>query len=51
MRLIDADELLNFFDSPSAGTNEVIRDLVSKYTNTVIGSMYEDDAIKIGAIL
>ena len=43
-RLINADELLNFFDNDTSGTNDIIWDLVDEYSN-VDGNIYEDEAV------
>lgn len=44
-RLIDANKLKEFFFSESSGTEEILQDLVMRYsTKTNTGYIYEDDA-------
>lgn len=45
MRLIDGDDLKDFFFSPESGTEEIIRDLMSKYNLDYIHDVNENDVM------
>lgn len=44
-RLIDADDLKDFFFSPESGTEEIINDLMMKYNLDYLHDVNEDDVM------